>query len=89
MDITALCISDISVWLNIVLHPRTIGIPYEDFHLFQIFAMVDCDNIWRSRNKVHHDGWTPNALSLSAAVNRTSRIHVSACGLGQILFALK
>jgi hypothetical protein len=40
--------------------------------------MMACDNIWRSRNKAHHDGWIPNALSLSTAVNQTSRIHFSA-----------
>jgi hypothetical protein len=78
MDIIVLCISNLSVWLNIVLHPSTIGIPFEDTHLFQIFAMVACDNIWRSRNKAHHDGWIPNALSLSVAINKTSRIHFSA-----------
>jgi hypothetical protein len=40
--------------------------------------MVAFDHIWRSHNKVHHDGWIPNALSISAAVNHTSRIHFSA-----------
>jgi hypothetical protein len=75
MDITALRISKISEWLNIILHPRTVGISSEDSHLFQIFAMVACDHIWRSRNKAHHDGWIPNALSISVAVNQTSRIH--------------
>jgi len=78
MDITVLCISDLSVWLNIVLHPSTIGIPSEDTHLFQIFMEMACDNIWRSRSKAHHDGWIPNALSLSAAINKTSHIHFSA-----------
>jgi hypothetical protein len=40
--------------------------------------MVACDHIGRSHNKAHHDGWIPNALSISAAVNRTSRIQFSA-----------
>jgi hypothetical protein len=78
LDITALCISEISDWLNVILHPGTIGIPPADFHLFQIFAMVACDRIWYSRNKAHHDGWIPNALSISADVNRTSRTHFRA-----------
>jgi len=79
LDIIALCISEISDWLNIILHPGIIGIPLEDFHLFQIFAMVACDRIWHSRNKAHHDGWIPNALSISADVN----------GLSLLLFASK
>jgi hypothetical protein len=78
LDITALCISEISNWLNIILHPGIIGIPPEDFHLFQIFAMVACDRIWHSRNKAHHDGWIPNALSISADVNRSSQTHFRA-----------
>jgi hypothetical protein len=40
--------------------------------------MVACDRIWYSRNKAHHDGWIPNALSISADVNRTSRTHFRA-----------
>ncbi|XP_062165083.1 uncharacterized protein LOC133871673 [Alnus glutinosa] len=78
LDITALCISDIFDWLHIILHPELIGIPPVDFHLFQIFAMVACDRIWYSRNKAHHDGWIPNALSISADVNRSSRTHFRA-----------
>jgi hypothetical protein len=57
---------------------KSVGIPSEDTHLFQIFAIVACDNIWRSCNKAHHDGWIPNALSLSATINKTPRIHFSA-----------
>jgi hypothetical protein len=78
LDITALRISAISDWLNITLHPGTIGISSEDSHLFQIFALVACDLIWHSHNKAHHDSWIPNALSISATVNRTSRIHFTA-----------
>jgi hypothetical protein len=69
MDITALHISDISDWLNIMLHSGTIGISSENTHLFQIFSMVACNNIWHSRNKAHHDGWIPNTLSISTVVN--------------------
>jgi hypothetical protein len=68
-------IADISNWLNIILHLGTIGISSKDTCLFQIFATVACNNIWCSRNKAHHDGWIPNALSIFAAVNQTSRIH--------------
>jgi hypothetical protein len=40
MDITALRISKISEWLNIILHPRTVGISSEDSHLFQILLWL-------------------------------------------------
>jgi hypothetical protein len=78
MDILALRISTMSDWLNIILHPETIGIPLVDTHLFQIFAMVACDQIWFSRNKAFHEGLVPNALFVSSTVNQVSRTHFSA-----------
>jgi hypothetical protein len=73
MDISALHISYMFDWLNIILHSGTIGIPLVDTHLFQIFAMVACDQIWFSRNKTFHESLVPNALFVSSIVNQVSR----------------
>jgi len=78
MNILALRVSTMSNWLNIILHPETIGIPLMDTHLFQIFAMAACDQIWFSRNKAFHEGLVPNALSVSSTVNHVSMTHFSA-----------
>jgi hypothetical protein len=75
LDISALHISSMSDWLNIILHPELIGIPIVDTHLFHIFAMVACDQIWFSRNKAFHEGLIPNALSISSSVNHVSKTH--------------
>jgi hypothetical protein len=75
MDISALHISSMSDWLNIIWHPETIGIPLVDTYLFQVFAMVACDQIWFSRNKAFHEGLGPNALSVSSTVNQVSKTH--------------
>jgi hypothetical protein len=57
LDILAFNIADMTDWFSIILNPARIGIPLEDFHKFQIFAMVACDHIWFSRNKAHHEDW--------------------------------
>jgi hypothetical protein len=49
-----------------------------DTHLFQIFVVVACDQIWYLRNKAFHEGLIPNALSVSSSVNQISRTHFSA-----------
>jgi hypothetical protein len=65
-------------WLDIILHPGKIGIPTSDFHLFQIFSVVACDQIWFARNKAHHDAIVPNAMSLSTAINKLAKEHSAA-----------
>jgi hypothetical protein len=69
LDITALHIEDMTVWLSIILNPTRIGIPAEDTHLFQIFAVVACDHIWFSKNNAYHENLVPNALTISAHIN--------------------
>jgi hypothetical protein len=61
--------------LHVILHPQTIGILASESHLFQIFAVVACDQIWYARNKAHHENLVPNALSISAKINRISKEH--------------
>lgn len=78
LDTTALPIADMTDWFQIILNPRTIGILASDIHLFQIFVSVACDSIWFARNKAHHDNIVPNALDLSATINRTVLEHHSA-----------
>jgi hypothetical protein len=56
LDISALHIASMVDWLDIILHPELIVIPPVDFHLFQIFVVVACDQIWYSRNKAFHEG---------------------------------
>jgi hypothetical protein len=66
------------VWLvEYYLHPETIGIPSADSHIFQIFAVVACNQIWFLCNKAFHEGLVPNALSIPSAVNQASRTHFS------------
>jgi hypothetical protein len=77
LDISVLHISSMFDWLNIILHPKMIGIPIVDTHFFQIFAMVACNRIWFSRNKAFHEGLIPNALSVSSSINQVSRAHFS------------
>lgn len=46
--------------------------------MFQIFAAVACDQLWFSRNKAHHDKIIPNAITISATINRLVLEHHSA-----------
>jgi hypothetical protein len=78
MDILALRISSMVDWLYVILHPQTIGIPASDSYFFQIFAAVACDQIWYAKNKAHHENLVPNALSISAKINRISKEHYMA-----------
>jgi hypothetical protein len=77
MDSLALPVHNITDWLFIILNPATIGIPQADSHMFQIFAAVACDQLWFSRNKAHHDNHVPNALVISATINKIVLEHHS------------
>jgi hypothetical protein len=46
--------------------------------VFQIFVAVACDQLWCSRNKAHHDKLVPNALVISATINKLVLEHHSA-----------
>jgi hypothetical protein len=78
LDSLALPVSNMTDWLLIILNPATIGIPHTASHMFQIFAAVACDQLWFSRNKAHHDKVLPNALTISATINRLVLEHHSA-----------
>jgi hypothetical protein len=45
LDILALNVSNMADWFSIILNLERIGIPHADFHLFQIFAMIACDQL--------------------------------------------
>jgi hypothetical protein len=77
LDSIALPIADMIDWIHIILNLGTIGILDSDIHLFQIFAALACDSIWFARNKAFHDNIVPNALVLSATINRTALEHHS------------
>jgi hypothetical protein len=62
-------------WLSIIPNHERIGIPRKDFHLFQIFAMIACDQLWFSRNKAHHEDLIPNTLVISATINKLALKH--------------
>jgi hypothetical protein len=70
MDSLALPVHNIIYWLLIILNPVAIGIPQTNSHMFQIFAAVAYDQLWFSRNKAHHDNHVPNALLISATINK-------------------
>jgi hypothetical protein len=46
--------------------------------MFQIFAAVACDQLWFLRNKAHYDNLVPNALVISANINKIALEHHSA-----------
>jgi hypothetical protein len=78
LDIFALRICSMADWLHIILHPHTVGIPASASHFFQIFVTVACDQIWFARNKAHHENLVPNAMTISAKINRLSNEHYGA-----------
>jgi len=78
LESLALHISSMTEWLDIILHPGKIGIPTSGSHLFQIFATVACDHIWFARNKALHEALVPNAMSVSAAINKLVKEHFAA-----------
>jgi hypothetical protein len=78
LDILAIRISSMESWLDLILHPRKIGIPSSDHHLFQIFATVACDQIWLARTKALHDDIVSNALVISSTINCIVKHHHSA-----------
>jgi hypothetical protein len=77
LDSLALRIDSLSDWLSIILHPKTIGIPISDSHMFQIFTSVAYDQIWFARNKAIHEDLIPNALDISASIKRIAKSHHS------------
>jgi len=73
-----LLVYNITDWLLIILNPATIGISQTATHMFQIFAAVACDQLWFSMNNAHHDKIIPNAITISATINRLVLEHHSA-----------
>jgi hypothetical protein len=61
---------------NHAFWPLVFGIQKPDVHLFQIFASVLCDLLWFHRNKVVHEGSSPNVLALSASIKKVSLEHL-------------
>jgi len=46
-----------SNWIKMILHPaKFLGIEKSNESSFTLFASILCDNIWRSRNSLLHDG---------------------------------
>jgi hypothetical protein len=45
LDILAIRVFSMESWLDSIMYPEKIGIPLSDYHLFQIFATVACDQI--------------------------------------------
>jgi hypothetical protein len=78
LDILALRISSMVLWLDIIMYPKKVGIPLFDTHLFQIFAAVACGQIWMARNKALHEDIVPNAMVISSTINRIVKLHHSA-----------
>lgn len=66
-------------WVRIILHPhQAIGIPLEDQHLFQIFAVNAIDLVWAARNQVAHGGKKSEMRELSRQVRNLSWEHRAA-----------
>lgn len=66
-------------WVRIILHPhQAIGIPLEDQHLFQIFAVNAIDLVWAARNQVAHGGKKSEMRELNRQVRNLSWEHRAA-----------
>jgi hypothetical protein len=77
LDILALRISSMVLWLDIILYLEKVGIPLSDTHLFQIFATVACGQIWMAWNKAIHEDIVPNAMVISSTIKRIVKLHHS------------
>jgi hypothetical protein len=65
-----------SEWISGILTPNlSFGIPKDDTHLFQIYAVVLCDMMWFSRNQAIHKGVLPEVSSFAATIKRLSLDH--------------
>jgi ribonuclease HI len=63
-------------WIASIISPgRSLCIPFEEQHKFQIFAFIACDILWFYRNKALHDDVSFDAHSVSAHINKISLEH--------------
>jgi hypothetical protein len=77
-DILALNVTNMIDWLLIIFNLESIGILKAESHMFQIFAAVACDQLWFTMNKAHHEDLVPNALVISATIDKIVLEHHSA-----------
>ena len=76
LDLTAFHFSSMLDWIDsIISSSRSLGIPLEDQHEFQIFTVVACDILWFYRNKALHDNVLFDARSVLAHSNKISLKH--------------
>jgi hypothetical protein len=76
MDSTAFHFPSLMDWITFILSPgRSLGIPSEEQHKFQIYASVACDILWFYKNKALHDDVSFDARSVSAHINKISLEH--------------
>jgi hypothetical protein len=58
-----------TLWIEGILTPHSsFGIPLDESHLFQIYAVVLSDLMWFNRNKAYHDGLIANVLDLAKSI---------------------
>jgi hypothetical protein len=66
-------------WISGILTPNlSFGIPKDDTHLFQIYAVILCDMMWFSRNQAIHKGVLLEVSSFVATIKRPSLDHFTA-----------
>lgn len=54
------------------------GIPSNEIHNFQLFAINLIDAIWRCHNKLVHDGTMVDIPAFSHNVNKIAKVHLEA-----------
>ncbi|KAL4626247.1 hypothetical protein ACB092_05G082400 [Castanea dentata] len=68
-----------SNWIKMILHPaKFLGIEKSNESSFTLFASILCDNIWRSRNSLLHNGVDIQPMELAQHINKSFLSHQTA-----------
>lgn len=79
LDIRSFQHQPIASWFTTIIDPSTLsGLPIEDHHKFQLYALITWDISWRTHNHVVHNEDTLNMFQLVAKIHRIFGEHVSA-----------
>ena len=63
-------------WIKIVLNSKScLGLKVDEVNQFQLFALILCDQIWMTRNKVRVEGLKSNPTELLRQILRSFKEH--------------
>lgn len=79
LDIRTFAGKPLSDWLLTMLDPSTLpSLAPDDYHLFQLYALISWDIIWWTRNQIIHNEAKLDVLHMPNRVNRLCREHLGA-----------